>query len=134
MDKVFFEQLELPDAKYNLDVGSGTHGKQTGEMLIGIEKILQNEKPDIVLVEGDTNTVLAGAIAAAKLNIKVGHVEAGLRSYDRNMPEETNRVLADHCSDYLFAPTEKSKQILLCEGIPQKNVFMVGNTVVDAVH
>ncbi len=134
MDRVFFEQLELPDAKYNLDVGSGTHGKQTGQMLIGIEKILTNETPDVVLVEGDTNTVLAGAIAAAKLNIKVGHVEAGLRSYDRKMPEETNRVLVDHCSDYLFAPTEKSKEILLHEGIAEKNVFMVGNTVVDAVY
>ena len=134
MDKVFFEQLQLPDAKYNLDVGSGTHGKQTGEMLIGIEKILQNEKPDVVLVQGDTNTVLAGVIAAVKLNIKVGHVEAGLRSYDRKMPEETNRILADHCSDYLFAPTVKSKQILLHEGIQKENVFMVGNTVVDAVY
>jgi UDP-N-acetylglucosamine 2-epimerase (non-hydrolysing) len=134
MDKVFFEQLELPQAKYNLDVGSGLHGKQTGKMLAGIEEILIQESPDVVLVEGDTNTVLAGALAAAKLGIKVGHVEAGLRSYDRKMPEETNRVLTDHCSDYLFAPTEKSKQILLHEGIAKKQVFMVGNTVVDAVH
>ncbi|MBE3116586.1 UDP-N-acetylglucosamine 2-epimerase (non-hydrolyzing), partial [Candidatus Bathyarchaeota archaeon] len=134
MDRVFFEQLELKQAKYNLDVGSGTHGKQTGEMIIGIEKILQQEKPDAALVQGDTNTVLAGAIAAVKLGIKVGHVEAGLRSYDRRMPEETNRVLADHCSDLLFAPTEKSRQILLSEGIPESKVFMVGNTVVDAVY
>ena len=134
MDRVFFEQLELPDAKYNLDVGSGTHGKQTGKMLAGIEEILLRESPDMVLVEGDTNTVLAGALAAVKLGIKVGHVEAGLRSYDRQMPEETNRVLADHCSDYLFAPTEKSKQILLREGIAEEKVFMVGNTIVDAVH
>lgn len=134
LDRVFFEQLELPDAKYNLDVGSGTHGKQTGKMLIGIEKTLQKEQPDVALVEGDTNTVLAGAIAAVKLGIKVGHVEAGLRSYDRTMPEETNRVLADHCSDYLFAPTKKSEQILLREGIAKEKVFMVGNTIVDAVH
>ena len=134
MDRVFFEQLNLPEAKYNLDVGSGTHGKQTGVMLGGIERILQQENPDIILVEGDTNTVLAGAIAAVKLGIKVGHVEAGLRSYDRRMPEEINRILADHCSDYLFAPTERSKQILLNEGIPEKQVFMVGNTVVDAVY
>lgn len=134
MDKVFFDQLELSDAKYNLDVGSGTHGKQTGKMLAGIEEILQQESPDVVLVQGDTNTVLSGALAAVKLGIKVGHVEAGLRSYDRRMPEEINRVLADHCSDYLFAPTPKSKGILLHEGISEKQVFMVGNTIVDAVH
>ena len=134
MDKVFFEQLELPEAKYNQDVGSGSHGEQTGKMLIGIEKILQKEKPDVVLVEGDTNTVLAGALAATKLHIKVGHVEAGLRSYDRRMPEEMNRVLTDHCSDYLFAPTEKSRQILLGGGIPDNKIFVTGNTIVDAVY
>ena len=134
MDKVFFEQLELQKAKYNLDVGSGTHGKQTGKMIIGIEKILQREKPDVTLVQGDTNTVLAGAIAAVKLGIKVGHVEAGLRSYDQRMPEEINRVLADHCSDYLFAPTQGSKATLLKEGIEERKVFMVGNTVVDAIN
>jgi UDP-N-acetylglucosamine 2-epimerase (non-hydrolysing) len=134
MDRVFFEQLELPPAKYNLDVGSGLHGKQTATMLAGIEEILLRESPDAVLVEGDTNTVLAGALAAAKLGIKVGHVEAGLRSFDRKMPEETNRVLTDHCSDYLFAPTTKSKEILLHEGIPENQIFMVGNTVVDAIY
>ena len=134
MDKVFFEQLELPQAKYNLDAGSGPHGKQTGVMLEGIERVLTMERPDIILVQGDTNTVLAGAIAAAKLSIKIGHVEAGLRSYDRNMPEEINRVLADHCSDFLFAPTEQSKQILLKEGIDSKKIFVVGNTVVDSVY
>jgi len=134
MDRVFFEQLELPEAEYNLDVGSGTHGEQTGKMLMGIEKVLQKEEPDCVLVEGDTNTVLAGALAATKLGIKVGHVEAGLRSYDREMPEEVNRVLADHCSDFLFAPTEKSRQILLGEGVSDDKVFVTGNTVVDAVY
>ena len=134
MDRVFFEQLELPEAKYNLDVGSGSHGEQTGKMLIGIERVLREEEPDVVLVEGDTNTVLAGALAASKLGVKVGHVEAGLRSYDRGMPEEINRILADHCSDLLFAPTEKSKRILLGEGILEDKVFVTGNTVVDAVH
>ena len=133
MDRVFFEQLELPDAKYNLDVGSGSHAEQTGRMLIGIEKVLRMEEPDLVLVEGDTNTVLAGALAAVKLEIRVGHVEAGLRSYDRKMPEEINRILADHSSDYLFAPTEKSKQILLHEGIEEEKIFVTGNTIVDAV-
>jgi len=134
MDRVFFEQLELPEAKYNLDVGSGTHAEQTGKMLIGVEKVLQKDRPDIVLVEGDTNTVLAGALAATKLGIKVGHVEAGLRSYDRGMPEEINRVLADHCSDLLFAPTEKAKATLLDEGIAEDKVFVTGNTIVDAVN
>ena len=133
MDRVFFEQLELPDAKYNLDAGSGTHGEETAKALIGVEKILKKEKPEVVLVEGDTNTVLAGALAACKLGIKVGHVEAGLRSYDRNMPEEINRVLTDHCSDYLFAPTEKSRDILLGEGIAKEKIFVTGNTIVDAV-
>jgi UDP-N-acetylglucosamine 2-epimerase (non-hydrolysing) len=134
MDKVFFEQLELPEPKYNLKVGSGSHGEQTGKMLIGIERVLKLENPDLVLVVGDTNTVLAGALTAAKLGIKIGHVEAGLRSYDKQMPEEINRVLTDHCSDYLFAPTEKSKQILVSEGIPENKIFVTGNTIVDAVY
>ena len=134
LDKIFFEDLELPAAKYNLDVGSGSHAEETGKMLIGIEKILKEKKPDVVLVEGDTNTVLAGALSAAKLHIKVGHIEAGLRSYDRNMPEEINRVLADHVSDYLFAPTEKAKENLLREGIEENKIFVTGNTIVDAVY
>jgi UDP-N-acetylglucosamine 2-epimerase (non-hydrolysing) len=134
LDKIFFEELELPAPKYNLDVGSGTHAEETGKMLIGIEKLIKEEKPDVVLVEGDTNTVLAGALAAAKLHIKVGHVEAGLRSYDRTMPEEINRVLADHLSDYLFAPTEKAKENLLGEGIEENKIFVTGNTIVDAVY
>ena len=134
MDRVFFEELELPEARYNLDVGSGSHAEQTGKMLVGIEKVLQKEKPDVVLVEGDTNTVLAGALAAVKLGVKVGHVEAGLRSYDDEMPEEINRVLADRCSHFLFAPTEKSRQILLGEGFSEGKIFVTGNTVVDAVY
>jgi len=134
LNKVFFEQLSLPSPKYNLGVGSGTHAKETGKMLIGIERVLLQEKPDVVLVEGDTNTVLAGALAASKLHIKVGHVEAGLRSYDRQMPEEINRTLTDHCSDYLFAPTERAKTILLGEGIPDDRIFVTGNTIVDAIY
>lgn len=134
MDRVFFEELKLPVPKYNLDVGSGSHGEQTGKMLAGIEEILLKDMPDIVLVQGDTNTVLAGALAASKLHIKVGHVEAGLRSFDRSMPEEINRIVADHISDYLFAPTENSKGHMLDEGIPEEKIFVTGNTVVDAVY
>ena len=134
LDKVFFNQLRLPEAKYNIEAGSGTHAVQTSRILVGVEEVLQKESPDIVLVEGDTNSVLAGALVAAKLHIKVGHVEAGLRSYDRSMPEEINRILADHCSDYLFAPTEQSKVILLGEGIPEEKIYVTGNTTVDAVY
>ncbi len=133
MDRVFFEQLELPEAKYNLKVGSGAEGEQTGRMMAGIEKVLMQEEPEVMLVQGDTNTVLAGVLAATKQGIKIGHVEAGLRSYDTRMPEEINRILTDHCSEYLFAPTEKAKEILTGEGIPEYRVFMTGNTIVDAV-
>lgn len=134
LDRVFFEQMELPPAKYNLEVGSASHAEQTARILIGAEKVLKKENPDVVLVEGDTNSVFAGALAASKLGIRVGHVEAGLRSYDRNMPEETNRVLTDHCADYLFAPTEKAACILRGEGIPEEKIFVTGNTIVDAVY
>lgn len=134
MDKVFFEEFELPQPAYNLDSGSGTHAEQTGKIMIGIEKILMKEKPDVVLVLGDTNTVMAGALAATKLQIKVGHVEAGLRSYDRTMPEEINRVLTDHISDYLFSPTETAKENLLREGIQEDKISVTGNTIVDAVY
>ena len=134
MDKIFFSQLELPVPRYNLDVGSGNHGEQTGKMLMGIEKILMSENPDVILVQGDTNTVVAGTLAATKLGIKVGHVEAGLRSYDRSMPEEINRVLSDHISDFLFAPTEGAMNILLNEGISEKSIFLTYNTIADAVY
>ncbi len=134
MDRVFFEQLNLPEPKNNLDVGSGTHAEQTSKILLGVESLLIRETPDIVLVEGDTNTVLGGALAAVKLGIKVGHVEAGLRSYDRRMPEEINRILVDHCSDYLFTPTHVSEEILLSEGIPSNKIYVTGNTIVDAVY
>jgi len=133
MDRVFFDELHLPRPKYNLGIHESLHGKMVGHMLEGIEKILLKEKPSIVLVQGDTNTVLAGGLAAAKLQIKVGHVEAGLRSYDRTMPEEINRIVVDHLSDYLFCPTMKQKQILLGEGIDAKKIVVTGNTIVDAV-
>ena len=133
MDRAFFEELDLPEPKYNLDAGSGTHADQTGRIMVGIEKILMEEKPEIVLVQGDTNTVLAGALAAAKLQIRVGHVEAGLRSFDRTMPEEINRVVADHLADHLFAPTETARQNLLSEGVEEHRICVTGNTIVDAV-
>lgn len=134
MDSIFFEQLELPAARYNLDVGSASHGEQTGRIMAGVEKVLMDERPDVVLVQGDTNTVLAGALAACKLHIKVGHVEAGLRSYDRSMPEEINRIVADHISDYLFVPTENSRNNLRREGIAEEKIFLTGNTIVDSVN
>lgn len=134
LDTVFFDQLELPEPDYNLGVGSQSHGHQTAEMLAGIEDILLDEEPNTVLVQGDTNSVLAGAIATSKLDMELGHVEAGLRSFDREMPEETNRVVSDHVADYLFAPTEQSEQYLKDEGIPTEKIAVTGNTVVDALY
>lgn len=133
MDAIFFEELDLPAPAYNLHVGSGLHSNQTGNILIKIEPILLEEKPDLVLVQGDTNTVLAAALAAAKCGIKLGHVEAGLRSYDRTMPEETNRVLTDHMSDYLFSVSGVQSNILIGEGIAKSKIFEVGNTISDSL-
>lgn len=133
MDAIFFEELELPAPHYNLHVGSGLHSNQTGNILIKMEPILVEEKPDVVLVQGDTNTVLAGALAASKLDIKVGHIEAGLRSYDRTMPEETNRVLTDHMSNYLFSVSKNQTNILKAEGIANEKIHEVGNTISDAL-
>ena len=132
MSDNFFRDLEIPAPDYNIHVGSGTHGKQTGLMMKGIEEILMDEKPDIVLVQGDTNAVLAGALVCAKLHIAVGHVEAGLRSFDTTMPEEINRRVADVCSAMYFIPTEDSAINLLAEGFSRKNLIITGNTVVDA--
>ncbi len=134
LDSVFFDQLELPDPDYNLEVGSGPHGEQTGEMIGRIEEVLCKERPETVLVQGDTNSSLAGAIAASKLDVDLGHVEAGLRSFDREMPEETNRVLADHAADLLFAPSEQSKKNLVAEGISPEQISVTGNTIVDALY
>ena len=134
LDAVFFDQLELPTPDHQLGVGSASHGEQTGEMLTEIERVLQKEEPNVAFVQGDTNSVLAGAIAASKLDCKLAHVEAGLRSFDREMPEETNRVIADHVSDYLFAPTEQCRHYLLEEGRPDEKIYVTGNTVVDALY
>ena len=109
MDKIFFEQLDHSPPKYNLDVRSGTQGAQTAAIITGVEKILMKHLPRILLVQGDTNTVCARALAAAKLYIPVGHIEAGLRSNDRSLPEEINLIVAEHVSDNLYAPTENSR-------------------------
>jgi UDP-N-acetylglucosamine 2-epimerase (non-hydrolysing) len=133
MDRIFFDELELPQPDFNLDVGSGSHAEQTGKIMMGTERVFLKDTPDMVLVQGDTNTVMAAALAAAKLHISVGHVEAGLRSFDRAMPEEINRIIADHVASYLFAPTTLSRDYLCNEGIDEKKIFVTGNTVVDAV-
>lgn len=132
MSDNFFRDLEIPTPDYNIHVGSGTHGKQTGLMMKGIEEVLLEEKPDIVLVQGDTNAVLAGALVASKLHIAIGHVEAGLRSFDMTMPEEVNRRAADVTSTMYFIPTVQSAINLLAEGFSHKNLLITGNTVVDA--
>jgi UDP-N-acetylglucosamine 2-epimerase len=132
MSRVFFEELGIPPPDVNLGIGSGPHGWQTGQMLVGIEQVIQSERPDCVLVYGDTNSTLAGALAAVKLRIRVAHIEAGLRSFNREMPEEHNRVVADHCADLLFCPTQTAVTNLLREGITE-GVHLVGDTMYDAV-
>jgi UDP-GlcNAc3NAcA epimerase len=132
MAEIFFRQLPLPRPDFHLNVGSGTHGAQTGAMLEKIEDVLLRERPDCVIVYGDTNSTLAGALSAAKLHIPVAHVESGLRSFNRRMPEEINRITADHVSDLLLCPTLSAVQQLRNEGIEQ-NVFFTGDVMLDAV-
>jgi UDP-GlcNAc3NAcA epimerase len=132
MSDVFFEELDIPRPDCDLGVGSGPHGEQTGAMLASLERIMLERRPDIVVVYGATNSTLAGALAASKLNIPVAHVEAGLRSYNRRMPEEINRVVTDHVSTYLFAPSEVSRAQLQCEGVT-RGVHVVGDIMLDAV-
>ena len=133
MDKKIFEDLEIKKPKYNLNVGGNEYRKQVGLMIREIIKVLAQEKPEAVLVQGDTNSVLAGALAANKLGIKIGHHEAGLRSHDLTMLEETNRIITDHISDFLFAPTEDALKNLKDEGIADGKAILTGNTVVDAI-
>lgn len=132
LDRVFFDQLELPEPGHNLAVGSGGHGQQTGAMLTALEPLVDSVAPDVVLVHGDTNSTLAGSITTCKLAPELAHVEAGLRSFDRRMSEEHNRVMSDHAADYLFAPTERAVENLRAEGLTD-GVHMTGNTIVDAV-
>ena len=132
MSQRFFEDLELPPANINLGIGSGDHGWQTGQMLIGIEQVLKDVRPDWVVVYGDTNSTLAGALAAVKLHLRLAHVEAGLRSFNRRMPEEHNRVLTDHCADLLLCPTQTAVENLRREGVTA-GVHLVGDVMYDAV-
>lgn len=131
MSDVFFNQMGIPRPDHTLDINGGAHGSMTGRMLIALEEVLLADRPDLVLVYGDTNSTLAAALAAAKLEIPIAHVEAGLRSFDRAMPEEINRILTDHVSALLFAPTEVAVQNLSNEGITA-NVFMVGDVMYDS--
>ena len=132
MSQVFFEELHIPDPQYNLGVGSGSHGEQTGKMLAAIEEVLLKERPDCVIVYGDTNSTLAAALAASKLLVPVAHVEAGLRSYRHGMPEEINRVLTDHVSDVLFCPSDVAVHNLHKEGIT-KGIHVVGDTMTQVL-
>lgn len=132
MSNIFFDELDIPKPDYNLGVGSCSHGEQTGRILVEIEKVLVKEKPELVLVYGDTNSTLSGALAASKLQIRVVHIESGLRSFDRNMPEEINRVITDHISNLLFCPTKTAVDNLMREGITE-GVHLVGDVMVDAI-
>ena len=133
MSGIFFDGLDLPRPDVNLAVGSGSHGAQTGAMLKGIEEVLLAERPDLLLIYGDTNSTLAGALAASKLSVPIAHVEAGLRSFNRRMPEEVNRVVADHLSDLLLCPGETAVRNLAAEGIT-RNVHLVGDVMLDVLN
>ena len=133
MSQVFFQDLKLPEPDVYLGVGSGTHAEQTGKTMIELEKLLIKERPDLLIVVGDVNSTLAGALAAVKVGIPVAHVEAGLRSGDRTMPEEINRLLTDAISDYLFTPSPDADENLSREGIPAEKVFLVGNVMIDSL-
>lgn len=133
MTKIFFEELNLPDPLANLNVGSGSHAQQTARIMTRLEKILQKQKPRLVIVPGDTNSTLAGALTAAKIHIPVAHIEAGARSYDMRMPEEINRRLTDHCSTLLFTSTENCTKNLSKEGISQSRIYQTGDPMYDVM-
>jgi UDP-N-acetylglucosamine 2-epimerase (non-hydrolysing) len=133
MSRVFFEELAIPEPDFFLGVGSGSHAQQTARVMVEFEKVLEREQPDLVVVVGDVNSTLACALVAAKLLVPVAHVEAGLRSYDRSMPEEINRTLTDHLSDYLFTPSRDGDENLRREGIPPERVHLVGNVMIDTL-
>ncbi len=133
MSKVFFDELNIPKPDINLGIGSGGHGEQTGRIMIAFEKVVLVQKPDLVIVVGDVNSTIACAMVATKLNIPVAHVEAGLRSFDRSMPEEINRILTDRISDFLFTHSPDANENLLREGIPRENIFFVGNIMIDSL-
>lgn len=133
MSKIFFKELNIPAPDIYLGVGSGIHSEQTGKVMIELEKVLIKEKPDLVVVVGDVNSTLAGALTAVKLHIPVAHIEAGLRSFDRKMPEEINRILTDQISDYLFTPSEDANENLKREGINESKIFLVGDIMIDSL-
>lgn len=133
LSKVFFDDLEIPKPDYFLEVGSGTHATQTAKIMIEFEQLCIHEEPRLVLVFGDVNSTIACALVASKMGIKVGHIEAGLRSFDNTMPEETNRILTDHLSDYLFTTSELAVNNLLNEGIHVDKIFFVGNVMIDTL-
>jgi len=133
MNGIFFKDMNLRTPDYFLNVGSGSHGLQTGKMLIEIEKVLLREEPDCVVLFGDTNTTLAGALASKKLHFKIAHIEAGVRSFNQKMPEEVNRILVDHCSDYLFCPTQKAIRNLCCSEI-KGDIYYCGDVLTDLVY
>ena len=133
MSDVFFQQLGIPAPEVNLAVGSGTHAKQTAEIMIRLEPLVVERRPDIVLVYGDVNSTVATALVCSKLGVQIGHVEAGLRSFDRTMPEEINRLVTDQLADLLFTPSEDGDENLRREGIPAEKIFRVGNVMIDSL-